>query len=37
MNDYIEKGMESARFQYSQKQALVPAADTYLAGRASHA
>lgn len=37
MNDYIEKGMESARFQYAQKQALVPAADAYLAGRASHA
>jgi aminopeptidase N len=36
MNDYIEKGMESARFQYSQKQALVPAADAYLAGKAAH-
>ncbi|HEX8787849.1 MAG TPA: M1 family aminopeptidase, partial [Telluria sp.] len=37
MNDYIEKGMEGARFQYSQKQELVPAADAYLAARASHA
>jgi aminopeptidase N len=37
MNDYIEKGMEGARFQYSQKQELVPAADAYLAGRRSHA
>jgi aminopeptidase N len=37
MNDYIEKGMESARFQYSLKQALVPAADAYLADRPSHA
>jgi len=37
MNDYVEKGMEGARFQYSQKQELVPAADAYLAGRASHA
>ena len=37
MSNYIEKGMESARFQYSQKQALVPAADAYLAGRAAHA
>jgi aminopeptidase N len=33
MNDYIEKGMEGARFQYSQKQALVPAADAYVADR----
>ncbi len=37
MNDYIEKGMEGARFQYSRKQELVPAADAYVAGRASHA
>jgi aminopeptidase N len=37
MNSYIEKGMEGARFQYSRKQELVPAADAYLAGRASHA
>jgi aminopeptidase N len=37
MNDFIEKGMESARFQYSQKQELVPAADAYVAGHASHA
>jgi aminopeptidase N len=37
MNDYIEKGMEGARFQYSQKQELVPAADAYVAGRASRA
>jgi hypothetical protein len=37
MNDYIEKGMEGARFQYSQKKELVPAADAYLSGRASHA
>jgi aminopeptidase N len=37
MNDYVEKGMESARFQYSQKQQLVPAADAYLAARGSHA
>jgi aminopeptidase N len=37
MNDYIEKGMESARFQYSRKQELVPAADAYLAAGASHA
>ena len=37
MNDYVQKGMESARFQYSQKQELVPAADAYLAGHASHA
>ncbi len=37
MNDYIEKGMEAARFQYSQKQELVPAADAYLASRATHA
>jgi hypothetical protein len=29
--------MEGARFQYTQKQALVPAADAYLAGRGSHA
>jgi aminopeptidase N len=36
MNDYIEKGMEGARFQYSQKQALVPAADAFLAGRHVH-
>jgi aminopeptidase N len=36
MNGYIEKGMESARFQYSQKQALVPAADAYLGGKAAH-
>jgi len=28
--------MESARFQYSQKRELVPAADAYVAGRASH-
>jgi aminopeptidase N len=34
MNDYIQKGMESARFLYSQKQELVPAADAYVAGRA---
>lgn len=37
MNDYTEKGMDSARFQYSQKQELVPAADAYVASRASHA
>ena len=36
MNDYIEKGMESARFQYSRKQELVPAADAYVMGRVSH-
>ncbi len=36
MNDYIEKGMGSANFQYSQKQALVPAADAYLAGKTAH-
>jgi aminopeptidase N len=37
MNDYIEKGMEGARFQYSQKKALVPAADAYVAHLFSHA
>ena len=37
MSDYIEKGMEGARFQYSLKQQLVPAADAYVASRASHA
>jgi aminopeptidase N len=37
MSDYIEKGMEGARFQYSQKQELVPAADAYLAARPAHA
>ena len=37
MNDYIEKGMEGARFQYSRKQDLVPAADAYVAGHGSHA
>jgi aminopeptidase N len=37
MNDYIEKGMDSARFQYSQKQELVPAADAYVASRPAHA
>ncbi|GAC1451217.1 MAG: M1 family metallopeptidase [Steroidobacteraceae bacterium] len=36
MGPQILKGMESARFQYTQKQALVPAADAYLAGRAAH-
>jgi hypothetical protein len=37
MGAQIQKGMEGARFQYAQKQALVPAADAYLAGRGSHA
>lgn len=37
MNDYVEKGMEGARFQYTQKQELVPAADAYVARRAAHA
>ena len=37
MGPQIQKGMEGARFQYTQKQALVPAADAYLAGRGSHA
>jgi aminopeptidase N len=37
MGPQIQKGMESARFQYTRKQALVPAADAYLAGRGSHA
>jgi len=36
MNDYIQKGMESARFKYSQKKALVPAADAYVAHHESH-
>ncbi|MBV9344315.1 MAG: M1 family metallopeptidase [Gammaproteobacteria bacterium] len=36
MNDYIQKGMESARFQYSQKQLLVPAADSYVMQRVAH-
>jgi hypothetical protein len=29
--------MDSARFQYSQKQELVPAADAYVASRPAHA
>ena len=37
MGPQIQKGMEGARFQYTRKQALVPAADAYLAGRGSHA
>jgi hypothetical protein len=37
MGPQIQKGMEGARFQYTQKQALVPAADAYLAARGSHA
>ncbi|HEY8052530.1 MAG TPA: M1 family metallopeptidase [Steroidobacteraceae bacterium] len=36
MGPQIKKGMEGARFQYTQKQALVPAADAYLAGKAAH-
>jgi aminopeptidase N len=36
MSDYIEKGMEGARFKYSQKKALLPAADAYVAHHASH-
>src|SRR4029077_16994364 len=36
MGPQIQKGMEGARFQYAQKQRLVPAADAYLAGRGSH-
>jgi aminopeptidase N len=37
MGAQIEKGMESARFQVAQKQALVPEADGYLSARAPHA
>jgi aminopeptidase N len=37
MGPQIEKGMEGARFQVSQKQALVPEADAYLAARAPRA
>jgi aminopeptidase N len=37
MGPQIQKGMDSARFQYTQKQELVPAADAYLAARGSHA
>jgi hypothetical protein len=33
MEDNIAKGMQAARFKVSQKQALVPAADDYLAAR----
>jgi aminopeptidase N len=36
MGPQIEKGMESARFQVEQKQALVPEADAYLAARPAH-
>jgi hypothetical protein len=37
MGPQIEKGMEGARFRLTQKQALVPEADAYLAARAPHA
>jgi aminopeptidase N len=30
MSDNVDRGMESARFKLSEKQALVPAADAYL-------
>ena len=36
MHPSIAKGMEGARFQVSLKQALIPAADAYLAGKAAH-
>ena len=34
MDANIEKGMQAARFKVSEKEALVPAADAYLAARA---
>jgi aminopeptidase N len=37
MTDNIAKGMQSARFKVTEKEALVPAADSYLAARAAHA
>jgi hypothetical protein len=37
MGPQIEKGMDGARFQVEEKQALVPEADAYLAARAPHA
>lgn len=32
MDDNIKKGMQAGRFKVSEKEALVPAADAYLAG-----
>jgi aminopeptidase N len=37
MGPQIQKGMEAARFQLTQKESLVPDADAYLAGRGSRA
>jgi aminopeptidase N len=36
MHPSITKGMEGARFKVSQKAALVPAADAYVAGKTAH-
>ena len=33
MNDNVQKGMDGARFRYSRRQQLVPAADAYLKRR----
>jgi len=35
MADNVARGMESARFQLSEKQALIPAADAYVRSRAA--
>jgi hypothetical protein len=34
MNDNVERGMQAVRFKVSEKAALVPAVDAYLASRA---